>query len=144
MGFALIKEVGGASGTIFGSLFLGMAKVAKDRSTISVTELSEMLGEGLAQIQRRGKAQPGDKTMVDALFPATESLKASAREGVVLSEAVRRAAEAARQGAEATRNMIGKHGRAKYFKEKSIGWQDAGATTVAVILESIAEGIVCF
>jgi len=141
LGLSLIREVGGASGTIFGTLFLAMAKVAKDRPTIGLEDLSGMLAESLIQIQQRGKAKPGDKTMVDALSPAAQSLKQSAEQGVPLAEAVRRAAQAAQEGAEATKNMIGRHGRAKYFGEKSLGFQDAGATTVAVILETLAAGI---
>jgi dihydroxyacetone kinase-like protein len=141
LGLSLIREVGGASGTIFGTVFLAMAKIAKDRPSVGLKELSEMFAESLAQVQQRGKAQPGDKTMVDALGPAAESLRQSAEQSIALAEAVRRAAQAALAGAEATKNMIGKHGRAKYFKEKSIGFQDAGATTVSVILATLAEGI---
>ena len=142
VGFSLIKEVGGVSGTIFGSLFLGMAKAAKDRTELGLADFCAMLTEGLALVQQRGKAEPGDKTMIDSLHPALVSLKQSLAEGRPLTEAFQSAAKAAQQGAEQTKNMIGKHGRAKYFKEKSIGFQDAGATTMAVIISTIAQSLV--
>ena len=141
IGLSLIKEVGGASGTIFGSLFLGMAKAAKGHGALGLSELARTFEEGLALVKQRGKAELGDKTMVDALHPAVESLKQSAVEGLPVVEAFQRAAAAAKKGAEETKNMIGKKGRAKYFKEKSIGFQDAGATTVAVILAAMADGL---
>jgi dihydroxyacetone kinase len=133
--------VGGASGTIFGSLFLGMAKAAKGREEITLADFCAMLTEGLALVQQRGKAQPGDKTMIDAVHPALASLKQSLAEGIPLVEAFQRAAQAAQAGAEQTKAMIGKHGRAKYFREKSIGYQDAGATTMAVIISTIASSL---
>jgi len=142
VGFSLIKEVGGVSGTIFGSLLLGMAKAAKDRTELGLADFCAMLTEGLALVQQRGKAEPGDKTMIDSLHPALVSLKQSLAEGRPLMEAFQSAAQAAQQGAEQTKNMIGKHGRAKYFKEKSIGFQDAGATTMAVIISTIAQSLV--
>ena len=141
IGFSLIKEVGGASGTIFGSLFLGMAKAAKGREEITLADFCAMLSEGLALVQQRGKAQPGDKTMIDAVHPALASLKQSLAEGIPLVEAFQRAAQAAQAGAEQTKTMIGKHGRAKYFREKSIGYQDAGATTMAVVISTIASSL---
>lgn len=141
IGFSLIKEVGGVSGTIFGSLFLGMAKAAKGREEVTLVDFAAMLTEGLALVQQRGKAEPGDKTMIDAVHPAVVSLTHSLAEGIPLVEAFQRAARAAQEGAEHTKNMIGKHGRAKYFREKSIGYQDAGATTMAVIISTIASSL---
>jgi dihydroxyacetone kinase-like protein len=141
IGIALIKEVGGVSGTIFGSLLLGMAMATKDRTELRLTDFCAMLAAGLALVQQRGKAEPGDKTMLDSLCPALQSLKQSLAGGLSLVEAFRRAAQEAQQGAEQTKNMIGKHGRAKYFREKSIGFQDAGATTMAVIISTISQSL---
>jgi dihydroxyacetone kinase phosphoprotein-dependent L subunit len=141
LGFALIREVGGASGTIFGSLFLGMAKGANGRAEAGLAEFCDMFSEGLALVQTRGKAEPGDKTMIDAVHPALASLRVSLAEGKSLVEAFHLAASAARDGAERTKEMVGKHGRAKYFREKSVGYQDAGATTLAVIFTSIASSL---
>lgn len=141
MGFALIREVGGASGTIFGSLFLGMAKAAKGLTDAGLAEFCDMFAGGLALVQERGKAEPGDKTMIDAVHPALESLRRSLSEGKPLVEAFALAAAAASDGAERTKDMIGKHGRAKYFREKSVGFQDAGATTLAIIFASLASSL---
>jgi phosphoenolpyruvate---glycerone phosphotransferase subunit DhaL len=138
-GFALIREAGGVSGTIFGSFFLGMAKAARGRDDAGLPEFCDMFAEGLALVQLRGKAEPGDKTMIDAVNPALLSLRQSSAEGRSLAEGFRMAAAAAREGAEKTKAMIGKHGRAKYFREKSLGFQDAGATTISIIIGSIAS-----
>lgn len=139
IGNALIRDVGGVSGIIFGSVFLGMARQASGKVEVGTAELSEMLAAGLELAQKRGKALPGDKTMIDALHPAVETLKANSDSS--LSDALASAAAAARIGAEKTKDFIGKHGRAKYFREKSIGFQDAGATSVAVIVEAMAESV---
>lgn len=140
LGNALVRDVGGVSGIIFGSVFLGMARTATGKKDVGVADFSEMLAAGLELAQKRGKAVPGDKTMIDALHPAVETLRASGEESS-LADALSRAGAAARAGAEATKNLIAKHGRAKYFREKSIGFQDAGATSVAIIVEAMAESV---
>jgi|WetSurMetagenome_2_1015567.scaffolds.fasta_scaffold127973_2 phosphoenolpyruvate---glycerone phosphotransferase subunit DhaL len=139
LGFALIREVGGASGTIFGSFFLGMAKAAKGKEDAGLSDFGDMFAEGLTLVQLRGKAEPGDKTMIDAIHPALSSLRQSSAEGLSLIEGFKIAATAAWDGAEKTKLMIGKHGRAKYFREKSVGFQDAGATTMAIVIGSISR-----
>lgn len=98
-----------------------------------------MFREGLAQVQARGKAQRGDKTMVDALAPAVEALERSSQEQVSLTEGLTRAAAAAQHGAHATNGMIARFGRAKYLGERSLGYQDAGATSIAFILTSFVD-----
>jgi dihydroxyacetone kinase-like protein len=139
IGTALIKEVGGVSGTIFGFWFLGMATASKNCDEVGLTEFTTMFEQGLAMVQRRGGAVPGDKTMVDALHPVVLSLKRSLAEGTSLVNAFHQAAAEAQRGSEATINMIGKHGRAKYFREKSVGFQDAGATTIVVIMTAMSD-----
>lgn len=142
IGLSLVKGTAGASGTLFGSLFLGMAEAAQGHEHLGLSNLCRMFAEGLVQVKRRGKAESGDKTMLDALNPLVVSLRQSLTEGLSLAEACQRAAIAARKGAEETKNMIAKHGRAKYFREKSIGYQDAGATTIALMIESLAQSVV--
>jgi dihydroxyacetone kinase-like protein len=139
IGDALIHNVGGVSGSIFGAVFLGMGQGAKGKAQLNLSDFAQMFSLGLHLAQKRGNAVPGDKTMIDALHPAVESLQSAAREGMSLVEGFSNAARSARAGAEHTKNLIGKRGRAKYFREKAIGYQDAGATTVAVIIEAIAE-----
>ena len=96
---------------------------------------------GLATVQKRGKAHSGDKTLVDALYPAATALKEWLQDGVSLSQAIAVAAEAARNGAEKTADMVAKFGRAKFLGERSIGHQDAGATSVALIFTAWADHI---
>lgn len=141
MGMSLIKVVGGTSGTIFGSWFQGMAKAAKGHGDVGLPEFCAMFEMGLELVSQRGHAQPGDKTMVDALNPALLSLKDSVAHGVPLADALRLAGVAAVGGAESTKEMVGRHGRARYFREKSIGYQDAGATTVSVIVQAMADAV---
>jgi dihydroxyacetone kinase phosphoprotein-dependent L subunit len=138
---ALVRDVGGVSGSVFGSVFLGMSQAAKDKEHLSLTDFEQMFSKGLELAQKRGGAVPGDKTMIDALHPAVESLRASVSSGNSIAEAFTLAAESARSGAEGTRQLSGKRGRAKYFREKAIGFQDAGATSVAVIVEAMAARI---
>jgi len=140
-GRAVINEMGGAAGVIFGSFFRGCARAVTDRSALDVHDLARMLAAGLAEVQKRGQAQTGDKTMVDALAPAVQAMQTAADADMPITEAVRAAAESARAGAEATSEMIAHFGRAKYLGERSIGYQDAGATSVAVMLAAWAKEI---
>jgi dihydroxyacetone kinase-like protein len=139
-GNTLIKEVGGASGTIFGSLFVGMGKAAHGMDEVGLAELAAMFAEGLVLVKQRGRAELGGKTMLDALAPAVDAIRES-DQGAGLASAFERAAAAAEAGALATRDMPGKYGRAKYFKEKAVGFQDAGATTVSIIFRQIADSL---
>jgi dihydroxyacetone kinase-like protein len=134
-------SVGGASGLLFGAVFSGAGRAVKGKTQATPADVADMLAGGLAQVQKRGKAQPGDKTMVDALAPATTAARAAAADGLPLSETLLRAADAARTGAESTREMVAKHGRAKFLGERSRGFQDAGATSMAIMLAAWAETV---
>jgi dihydroxyacetone kinase len=90
-------------------------------------------------VQQRGKAQPGGKTVVDALAPAVEAATAAAEQNHPLETVLQRAAEGARAGAEATRDMVARYGRARFLGERSLGHQDAGATSMAIMLTAWAE-----
>jgi len=138
-GKAVQNSVGGASGLLFGAFFTGAGRSLKETDRPAALDVAEMLAAGLAAVQKRGKAQPGDKTMVDALAPAAEAAQAAAAEGFSAAETVRRAADAAQIGAESTREMTARHGRAKFLGERARGYQDAGATSVAVMLAAWAD-----
>jgi dihydroxyacetone kinase-like protein len=101
-----------------------------------------LLGDGLSGVMERGRAQIGDKTMVDALAPAVEALNKAAREGIPLVEALEQAAAAAELGMKDTVHMPAKKGRASYLGERSIGCQDPGATSVYLILKAL-HGVAC-
>ena len=141
-GFELIKNVGGAAGAVFGTFFTGQAsfydKNLGGKESLDLQDIAQMFSEALAQIKKRGNAKPGDKTMVDALQPAVESLSESASSGVKLADAFERAAKEADEGAERTRDMVATRGRAKNLGERSIGYMDPGAKTISVIIKTIA------
>lgn len=138
-GAAMMASMGGASGVVFGSLFRGTAKAIKDAETYGAAELAAGLTEAIAAIQKRGGAKAGDKTMLDALIPAAEAAAAAADAGQSISEALDAAAAAAESGREASKDFIATMGRAKTLGEKSIGFPDAGACSVAIILRTMAE-----
>jgi dihydroxyacetone kinase-like protein len=134
-GMTLIGTVGGASGPLYGTLFLEMAKASGDRAALDAAAWARVLAAGLAGVMARGKAQEGDKTMIDALAPAVRAL-ADAPE---LQPALAASAEAARAGAAATKPLIAHKGRASYLGDRAIGHQDPGATSLAMLLETLAE-----
>lgn len=141
VGATLINEMGGAAGVIFGSFFRGGSRPIKGKKQLSLGEVAAFMEAGLAEVQKRGKAQPGDKTLVDALFPAVEVMKTAVSADIPLTEAMTQAAQAARVGAESTTNMVAKFGRAKFLGERALGHQDAGATSLALILQAWAQFI---
>ena len=128
----LLSSVGGAAGPLYGGFFLALSKASAGKEKLNKTEVGQVLTEGLADIQRRGKAQLGDKTMVDSLTPALEAFRAFPDGN--LSAALLAAAEQARQSAEATIPLLARKGRASYLAERSIGHQDPGATSAWLLL----------
>lgn len=136
-GNAMLMSMGGASGVIFGSLYLAGAKGMEPKPVLFGEDLVNMERKSLQAIQERGKAQVGDKTMVDALSPAVEAMEKN-RNGSLL-DILKAAEEAARQGMEDTKKYIAKFGRAKSLMERAVGHQDAGATSVWLILQGMRE-----
>lgn len=131
----LMNRMGGASGALFGTFFLKGVDMTKGKDSLNKADMDSILQAGLASVKRRGKAERGDKTMVDALQPAVEAFCASE----TYRAAWQKAAVAARQGAESTRGLLARHGRAKFIGERTLGHQDAGAATIALIFEAIHE-----
>ena len=136
-GEAMLMSMGGASGVIFGSLYLAGAKGMEPKGVITAEDLAAMERKSLAAIQERGGAQVGDKSMVDALAPAVEALAANSGKGLL--EMLKATEEAARCGMENTKKYVAKFGRAKSLLERAIGHQDAGATSVYLILQGIRD-----
>jgi dihydroxyacetone kinase-like protein len=137
-GMTLVSTVGGAAGPLYGTLFLDMGKAAADRTTLAAAEWAGVFNAGVAGVQKRGKAEAGDKTMVDALLPAAEALRAAAGSGASLPAACRAAADAAAEGMRATTPLVARKGRASYLGERSAGHQDPGATSTWLLLETAA------
>ena len=136
VGMALVSKVGGASGPLYGSMFLEMGKAAAGKQQIDVSDWAVALAAGVEGVVKRGKAEVGDKTMIDALVPARDALEAAASEGVGWDEALARCADAAREGMESTIPLVARKGRASYLGERSAGHQDPGATSSHMLLEA--------
>jgi phosphoenolpyruvate---glycerone phosphotransferase subunit DhaL len=140
VGMALVASVGGAAGPLYGTLFLQMGTATAGASTLDVAGLADALEAGVKGVQARGKAEPGDKTMVDALLPAAGALREAATSGDVgPQEAARLAAAAAEDGMKATIEMEARKGRASYLGPRSVGHQDPGATSSYLLLRSAGE-----
>jgi phosphoenolpyruvate---glycerone phosphotransferase subunit DhaL len=143
VGMALIGKVGGASGPLYGSLFLGMGKELGDtgaaENQVEDERLAAALRAGYDSVVARGKAQLEDKTMLDAWHPALEALDAALAEGRELGPALDEAAAAAEGGMKATIPMIARKGRASYLGERSRDHQDPGATSTHLILQTLAD-----
>ena len=136
-GMALISSVGGASGPLYGTFFLRAGSAVTGKQEIGPEDLAGLLQAGLAGIIERGRAQAGDKTMIDTLAPAVEACAAAVRENAGIKEALKKAVEAAEAGMKNTIPMQAKKGRASYLGERSIGHQDPGATSAYLILKEL-------
>lgn len=135
----ITEYCGGASGPIWGSAFRAAGKSTKGKKEISLMEFAEMMEASVAGIQKRGNAQLGDKTLLDSLIPFAASLRDSADQGLNLRNAFIEAAAAARDGAEKTKTMVAKRGRASYVGERSLNHPDAGAMALGLIFTDIVE-----
>jgi phosphoenolpyruvate---glycerone phosphotransferase subunit DhaL len=134
VGMTLVSTVGGASGPLFGTFFLRAGASFGDTAEISLAQLAAALRAGLEGIVARGKAEAGDKTMFDALAPAVDALDSAVSEGMDKADALKLALVAAENGRDATTPMLARKGRASYLGERSVGHQDPGATTVALLM----------
>ena len=137
VGMTLLSTVGGAAGPLYGGFFLELGRTATGKTALTKSEVSQMLERGLGDIQRRGKAELGDKTMVDALSPAVSAFQSSADKDI--TAAARVAEDTAKTAAEATRPLEARKGRASYLGERSIGHQDPGATSSWLLLQALAN-----
>jgi phosphoenolpyruvate---glycerone phosphotransferase subunit DhaL len=134
---ALVSSVGGAAGPLYGTLFLQMGTAMAGKEDVDLAGYAEAWRKGLEGVQMRGKAEPGDKTMVDALIPAVEALE-SAQD---LDSGLQEAAEAAQGGMKATIPLVARKGRASYLGERSKDHQDPGATSTYYLYKSAAEAL---
>jgi phosphoenolpyruvate---glycerone phosphotransferase subunit DhaL len=139
IGMALVSSVGGAAGPLYGTLFMQMGQAAAGKSELDLAGFTEALDAGVQGVIKRGKAERGDKTMLDALGPALDALKAA--DGDDVPAALQQAADAAREGMEATVPLVARKGRASYLGERSAGHQDPGATSSHLLLKTAAEAV---
>jgi dihydroxyacetone kinase-like protein len=141
VGMTLVSTVGGAAGPLYGTYFLRFGMKAGDVCELSAAALGEALLAGLEGVVARGKPEPGDKTMFDAMAPATSTYNAAVAQGDDLAAALRKAQAAAEQGRDNTIPMLAKKGRASYLGERSIGHQDPGATSSALLFAAAAAAL---
>jgi dihydroxyacetone kinase-like protein len=133
----LISSVGGASGPLYGTLFLRASTAVAGKQELTDEDILSLLQAGLDGVLQRGKAQLGDKTMVDALSPAVATFQQAISKGKNTLEAMQQTVVAAEQGMKDTTPMLAKKGRASYLGERSIGHQDPGATSSYLMLKSL-------
>ncbi|MFB8189839.1 dihydroxyacetone kinase subunit DhaL [Microbacterium sp. NPDC055988] len=141
VGMTLVSSVGGASGPLYGTFFLRMGMAAGAESELDGPALAAALRAGLDGIVARGKAEPGDKTMFDAMAPAVDALDAALAGGASVADAVRTAADAAADGRDATLPLVARKGRASYLGERSAGHLDPGAASTAILFDTLAAAV---
>ena len=139
VGMAMVSKVGGASGPLYGTFFLQLAGPLAGKESATLEEWAEAVRAAVSGVTARGKAELGDKTMLDALVPAVEALETAAGEGADLGDGLTRAADAAAQGMEATIPLVARKGRASYLGERSAGHQDPGATSSHLLMRTAAD-----
>jgi phosphoenolpyruvate---glycerone phosphotransferase subunit DhaL len=140
-GMLITEHCGGASGPIWGSAFRAAGRYAVGKTELNLKEFGELLQSSVDGIQKTGGAKLGDKTLLDALIPATESLKKSSEASEDMLEAMRKSAEEAVLGGEKTKEIVARRGRASYLGERSISFPDAGATAIGIIFTGIVKKI---
>lgn len=139
VGSTLISTVGGASGPLYGTFFLQLGIATAGRTSIDLAQWLTGLDAAIAAMQRLGKAELGDKTMLDALIPARDALRLALSDGASPSKALDSTFAAAEEGMRATIPLVARKGRASYLGERSAGHQDPGATSVTLLLGAAAD-----
>ena len=139
VGMTLVSTVGGASGPLYGTYFIQMGMVTDGKLELTLEDWISAVESGLNGVIRRGKANPGDKTMIDSLLPGLDALKAAANNSASLAEALEKSTAAAEQGMKDTIPLVAKKGRASYLGERSAGHQDPGATSSYLLFKTAAE-----
>ncbi|EGD50560.1 dihydroxyacetone kinase, L subunit [Thermoanaerobacter ethanolicus JW 200] len=139
IGMTLVSTVGGASGPLYGTAFMRAGQVVQGKNELSEEDIVKIFEAALDGIKQRGKAEAGDKTMIDSIEPAYKALKDSLENNIALPEALNRAANAAKEGMEYTKNISARKGRASYLGERSIGHLDPGATSAYLMIKSFSD-----
>ena len=138
----LMRTVGGAAGPLYGTFFLRAATPCAGLRELAPADWAAAFSQGVEGVRQRGKAEPGDKTMLDALLPAAAAMQAALRQGVGLPEILRCAERAAAAGMAGTIPLLARKGRASYLGERSVGHQDPGATSAHLLISAAADLLV--
>jgi phosphoenolpyruvate---glycerone phosphotransferase subunit DhaL len=139
VGMTLVSTVGGAGGPLYGTLFMQMGAATTGKAELEPRDWADALAKGIEGVKMRGKAEPGDKTMLDALLPALDALNAAIADESSFADALRASANAAEDGMKATIPLVARKGRASYLGERSAGHQDPGATSSYLLLRTAAD-----
>jgi phosphoenolpyruvate---glycerone phosphotransferase subunit DhaL len=139
VGMTLVSTVGGAGGPLYGTLFIQLGTATAGKTELGPDDWAAALDAAVAGVQMRGKAEPGDKTMIDALVPARDAFRAALADGASFGEALDRSASAAEDGMRATVPLVARKGRASYLGERSAGHQDPGATSSHMLVRTAAD-----
>jgi len=140
-GWSILGVDGGASSAILGTFFAGMADAGIGNDSMDCHDLAEVFESGLRAVSKQTKAQPGDKTMMDALVPAVKALRSADSAGRTIPDALEEAASAARSGAASTKDLIARYGRSRFLGEKTLGHPDPGATSIALLFNGFSEAL---
>ena len=138
MGMSLMSSVGGASGSLYGTLFLALSKAAKDQD-LNLQSFADIFNRGVEAVKQRGRAVAGEKTMLDVYIPVADYLQTAASKSVPLSDVLATVAQVAIAGMESTRDMLATKGRASFLEERSRGHIDAGAKTGQLMICAIVD-----
>ncbi len=140
-GLELLRVMGGASGVIFGTMFIGGREAVQGKSSVTADDLIGAFRSSAEAIMKRGRSSVGDKTMLDALVPAVEAMEQRRRDTGDVAEILEAAARGAGEGADASAHLLPRTGRSKNFREKGIGYPDPGAVSTSILFRGIAEQI---
>ena len=141
LGMILFNEIGGSMGPIYGTIFMSMAETLEDTEEIGISEFAGMLEAGLKNLQDIVEAQVGDKTLVDTLSPAVDTMKKAAEENRDFSEALSEMIRAAENGRDSTKDLVARFGRSSRLGERSRGVLDAGSVSCCLLLTAMAESV---
>ena len=141
-GMKMMSAMGGTSGPLTGTLFVQMGRITNGKQELTLADIAAAVQAGVAGVMALGKAQVGDKTMIDAFAPAVEALQAAVENDLSMAEALKNAAEAARAGYESTANLVAHRGRASYIGERGLGNIDPGAFSAYLLINALTETVV--
>jgi dihydroxyacetone kinase-like protein len=138
IGMTLMSAIGGASGSLYGTLFIALSKAAREQS-LNLQSFADIFSKGVDAVKQRGKAEAGEKTLLDVYIPVADYLQAATAKSVALPEILANIPQIAVAGMESTRDMIATKGRASFLQERSRGHIDAGAKTAQLMICAIVD-----
>ena len=141
VGWAVMGVDGGATGPLLGSFLMGLSDGIAGQASLDCEAMAAMFEAGLSSVQNQTKARVGDKTMMDALIPAVKAFRDASKAGKSIKQALQDAAEAAKRGALATKDFKARFGRAKNLGDRTLGFQDPGATSISLLFQGFFEGV---